>query len=189
MNLKKLLLAVIVGIVMACAVPARHVSPPPFRDDYVHEPGWESVGRRLVGIASWYDSHSWYTGYSSWVIASRKGCAAHPEWHCYIKGGVGYVRPYRGSRHYAAPGPKLQELIRTMYPKWATYHRTPITATITNPKTGKSMEVILADTCWCWSGTKDTSDDKIIDLSPEVFRALGVPLSRGIQKVIVEIAP
>ena len=45
----------------------------------------------------------------------------------------------------------------------------------------------VTDWCGCYSGTlKDKSDDKIVDLSPEAFVALGLPLSRGVLDVIIE---
>jgi rare lipoprotein A (peptidoglycan hydrolase) len=79
-------------------------------------------------------------------------------------------------------------MIEDIWPGHRYWRGTPIRAKITNTKTGISVIVYITDTCGCYSGTKsDRSDDKIIDLSPKVFKALGVPLSRGIQKVTVEI--
>lgn len=162
MDLKKLLVAVIAGLVMACAIPSSKVSPIAYsgpRDRWY----LEVKETTLVGVASWYNSHSWYTRKSTW---------------------------FKGTRSYAAAGYELRKMIKALWPKHRYYHHKPVQARISNPKTGAAIIVYITDTCACWSGTRhDPSDDKIIDLSPEVFQTLGVPLSRGIQKVVVELLP
>ena len=159
----KLLVAVIVGVVIACAIPAKQ-SPIAYngpRDTwYLEKPGPTLVA---TGIASWYDARSWYTYETKW---------------------------FKGTRAYGAAGRTLRLMIRDIWPKHHYYHQKPIRARVTNPKTGVSVYIYIADVCGCTSGTpNDRSDDKLIDLSPEVFRALGVPLSRGIQRVVVELLP
>lgn len=118
----------------------------------------------LVGVASWYDAtknNAWYTRKTKW---------------------------FKGTLDYAAAGQELRAMIEAIWPGHRYWHGNPIRAKITNTKTGISVIVYITDTCGCYSGTpSDRSDDKIIDLSPKVFKALGVSLSRGIQKVTVEI--
>jgi rare lipoprotein A (peptidoglycan hydrolase) len=120
----------------------------------------------LSGVASWYDAtknHAWYTRKTQW---------------------------FKGTLNYAAAGQELRRMIEAMKPGHRYWRKTPVLAKITNAKTGISLIVYITDTCGCYSGTpKDRSDDKIIDLSPQVFQALGVPLGRGIQKVTVELLP
>jgi rare lipoprotein A (peptidoglycan hydrolase) len=120
----------------------------------------------LSGVASWYDAtnnNAWYTRKTQW---------------------------FKGTLNYAAAGPELRRMIEAMKPGHRYWRKTPVLAKITNAKTGISLIVYITDTCGCYSGTpKDRSDDKIIDLSPQVFQALGVPLGRGIQKVTVELLP
>ena len=80
MLFRKLLLAVMVGAVMACAFPVRH-APPAVRDDYIHEPGWEQASRPLKGLATWYDAYrnnAWYTQPNKWGKAVKLYAAAGP---------------------------------------------------------------------------------------------------------------
>lgn len=161
----KLLVAVIVGVVMALGIPApqRPVAYNGPRDTWYLEPTERPPETTLTGIASWYPAGSWYTRKTQW---------------------------FKGTRHYAAAGRELRKMIQALWPGHRYWHQTPVRARITNPKTGISVLVYITDICGCYSGTpKDRSDDKIIDLSPEVFQALGVRLGRGIQKVSVELLP
>jgi rare lipoprotein A (peptidoglycan hydrolase) len=120
----------------------------------------------LSGVASWFDArknNAWYTRTTQW---------------------------FKGTLNYAAAGEELRSMIEAMKPGHRYWRKTPVLAKITNAKTGISLIVYITDTCGCYSGTpKDRSDDKIIDLSPQVFQALGVPLGRGIQNVTVELLP
>ena len=157
MNLKKLLLAVIVGVVMACAVPARHVSPPPFRDDYVHEPGWANHPWKLRGIATWFDAtrnNAWYTRHNKWG---------------------------KSIKYYIAAGPALRELIPN---KWLMK---PVAVRITSVLTGKSVIAYVVDWCSCGGYKKVKNDTRVADLSPALFRALGLPLGRGVMKVDIAL--
>ena len=161
----KLLVAVIVGVVMALGIPApqRPVAYNGPRDTWYLEPTERPPETTLTGIASWYPAGSWYTRKTQW---------------------------FKGTRHYAAAGRELRKMIQALWPGHRYWHQTPVRARITNLKTGLSVLVYITDICGCYSGTpKDRSDDKIIDLSPEVFQALGVRLGRGIQKVSVELLP
>jgi hypothetical protein len=120
----------------------------------------------LSGVASWFDARknsAWYTRTTQW---------------------------FKGTLNYAAAGQELRRMIEAMKPGHRYWRKTPVLAKITNAKTGISLIVYITDTCGCYSGTpKDRSDDKIIDLSPQVFQSLGVPLGRGIQQVTVELLP
>jgi hypothetical protein len=121
---------------------------------------------KLSGVASWYNAtknNAWYTRQTKW---------------------------FRGTLDYAAAGQELRRMIEDINPGHRYWRTSPVLAKITNAKTGISVTVYITDTCGCYSGTlSDRSDDKIIDLSPQVFQALGVPLGRGIQKVTVELLP
>jgi hypothetical protein len=79
---------------------------------------------------------------------------------------------------YAAAGPALRRLIGDSNPYHEHY---PVT--ITNLTTGVSIEAVVVDWCGCSSGPKE----KLIDLSPAAFTALGVSLTRGIQRVRVAL--
>jgi len=142
------------------------------RDDWAHEVEL-SPDLFASGKASWYDAsknNAWYTRDSEW--------GAPVEF-------------------YAAAGPGLRDLVQqlfatkinwgvTMWRKFALQDKRP-KFIVTSILTGKSIVVTVTDWCGCYSGTlKDKSDDKIVDLSPEAFVALGLPLSRGVLDVIIE---
>jgi hypothetical protein len=82
---------------------------------------------------------------------------------------------------YAAAGPKLRKLLGDPNPYHEHY---PVI--VTNRKTGASIRAIVVDWCGCSSGKQG---EKLIDLSPAAFKALGVPLSRGIVAVSVTYDP
>lgn len=160
MNLKKLLLAVIVGVVMALSIPVTRISPPVLRDDYIHEPGWADAQVRswkLTGIATWFDAsrnNAWYT--------------RHHKWGKPIK-------------YYIAAGPALRELIPN---KW---RMKPVAVRITSVLTGRSAIAYVVDWCGCHGYKKVKSDTRVADLSPALFQALGLPLGRGIMKVDIAL--
>jgi hypothetical protein len=80
---------------------------------------------------------------------------------------------------YAAAGPKLRDYLGDPDPYLEKY---PVL--ITNVKNGRTILVVVVDWCSC---SKGGQQEKLIDLSPAAFVALGVPLSRGIQKVYVRL--
>lgn len=104
------------------------------------------------------------TGRATWFDATRDG---QSSW---------YTR--KGIVFYAAAGPKLREL--TGWSRWKDHH----TVLITNVETGIGYVAEVVDFCQC---SKGQDDERIVDLSPELFEALGVPLSRGVQRVTIEL--
>jgi rare lipoprotein A (peptidoglycan hydrolase) len=57
---------------------------------------------------------------------------------------------------------------------------------VTSKKTGASILVVVTDWCGCRGGKDGPGDDKIIDLAPEAFEALGMTLGVGVMKVTIE---
>lgn len=110
---------------------------------------------QVVGVASWYDA----TKNHAWYTRTTK---------------LGEPVVF-----YGAAGPKLREALGDDNPYHEHY---PVT--ITNPRTGITIQVIVVDWCSCSEGRKG---EKIIDLAPAAFKALGVNLHRGIQKVIITL--
>jgi hypothetical protein len=55
--------------------------------------------------------------------------------------------------------------------------------------TGRSVIVQVVDECTCYGIKADRTDDRLIDLSPEVWQALGVPLSRGVMPIVLVVLP
>jgi len=78
---------------------------------------------------------------------------------------------------YAAAGPKLRDFLGDPNPYLEHY---PLL--ITNAKNGRTILIVVVDWCSCSSGGRQ---EKLVDLSPAAFQALGVPLSVGIQKVYI----
>ena len=118
----------------------------------------------LVGIATWYDAsrnNAWYTRKSAWGSSVKFYAAAGPAFRALLnrlagqklRMGVGYWRTL-------AKAGKRPEFV------------------LTSPRTGKSITVVITDTCTC---------TRMIDLSPAVFVALGLPLGVGINKVEVRL--
>lgn len=125
-------------------------------------PTWQ-----LQGIATWFDAtrnHAWYTE------GPRPGAAKRHQ-----DGG-----PYA---FYAAASPEL----RTLAPfKWGAE---PYPVQITNRRNGRTIIAWVVDTCGCTGRKADPDDNRVVDLSPAAFQALGVPLGHGIQAVTISPAP
>jgi hypothetical protein len=55
--------------------------------------------------------------------------------------------------------------------------------------TGRSVIVQVVDVCTCYGQRANPNDDRLIDLSPEVWQALGVPLGRGVMPIALVVLP
>jgi hypothetical protein len=55
--------------------------------------------------------------------------------------------------------------------------------------TGRSVIVHVVDVCTCYGVRRNPDDQRLIDLSPEVWQALGVPLSRGVMPIALVVIP
>jgi hypothetical protein len=112
----------------------------------------------IVGIASWYGNpRKWGEPTVAWYTRKTK----HGDPVVF----------------YAAAGPKLRDFLGDPNPYLEHY---PLL--ITNPKNGRTILIVVVDWCSC---SKGRPGEKLVDLSPAAFLALGVPLSRGIQKVYI----
>lgn len=69
------------------------------------------------------------------------------------------------------------------------YWRTSWEVRITSLLTGKSVIVLVVDECTCYGTRRDPDDDRLIDLSPRAWKVLGVPLSRGVMPITLEVMP
>jgi hypothetical protein len=159
--MRKLFIAAVLGVVIACGIPAKRIQPPAWRDDYVHEPGWSGpvIPKAISGIATWYDAtknHAWYTQANKWGKAVKL---------------------------YAAAGPALRRVIGHKY------MRKPYPIWVRSIKTGVRVKVFVVDWCGCWGRKSDPLDTRLIDLAPAVWDKLGVDLGRGVMKVEVSLAP
>ncbi len=117
--------------------------------------------RTLRGVATWFDASkngAWYTQ------PVRKGAAQRNQ----------QFAPYK---FYAAAGPRMRKLAPF---KWGNK---PYRVIVTNKTTNITIVVWVVDVCQCREGKKE----KLIDLSPAAFQALGVGLHHGVQKIVAEI--
>jgi hypothetical protein len=104
------------------------------------------------------------SGKATWFDATRMG---QTSW--YTRAGIEY---------YAAAGPKLREFAD--WRRWKDH----VYILVTNQDTGISLMAELVDFCEC---SKGQDDERLVDLSPVLFEALGIPLSRGVQRVTIEL--
>lgn len=131
------------------------------------------------GFGTVYDAYqhdrSWYDSPKTWIYASKEECARNPKWRCYLRNMGGWtarVRPWKTSlkNMYAAIGPRLRKYLNM--PKWHTIPTQKLL--IISTHSGKWVEVWIADSCDCRQGTPgNLADDSLIDLSPQVWAALG----------------
>lgn len=113
----------------------------------------------LTGRATWYDARkngAWFTQ------RPRPGAAERNQ----------EGAPYK---FYAAAGPALRAM-RDF--RWG---KEPYEVLLRNPATGKEITVTVVDWCQCYGGS--TGNERLIDLAPAAFKALGVSLSRGVQRI------
>ena len=89
-----------------------------------------------------------------------------------------YVR--EGYQFYAAAGPALRKL------KDFRWGKKPYRIIVENLKNGRAIVAWVVDWCQCRG---QTNNEKLVDLSPAAFVALGVPLGNGVQKVRVTVLP
>ena len=67
------------------------------------------------------------------------------------------------------------------------YWRTSWDVRITSLLTGKSVIVHVVDECTCYGVRSNPNDDRLIDLSPQAWRVLGVPLGLGVTPIVLEV--
>ena len=82
---------------------------------------------------------------------------------------------------YGAAGPELRKM------KNFAYNKKPYQITVTSALTKRTVVVWVVDWCSCKGVKKDHKDDRIIDLAPAVWDALGVGLHRGVMKVEIAL--
>jgi hypothetical protein len=110
----------------------------------------------------------YFVGTATWFDADR---GSHSSWYTRagitLYGAIGAdVRAYK--QHY-----------------WRTSWEVKITSLLT----GKSVIVQVVDVCTCYGVRSNPNDDKLIDLSPQTWSALGVRLGRGVMPITLEVMP
>ena len=87
-----------------------------------------------------------------------------------------------GIELYGAAGPDLR---REKAHEWRNRYRVIVSSKVT----GRAVVVWIVDFCQCRGGDKKPGNDRLVDLAPAVWDALGVPLWRGVTPVTIEILP
>jgi hypothetical protein len=87
-----------------------------------------------------------------------------------------------GIEFYGAAGPDLRDEVAH---EWRNKYR----VIVTSERTGRSLIVWITDYCECRGGDKNPKNDRLVDLAPAVWIALGVPLHLGVTPVTIELLP
>ena len=101
-------------------------------------------------------------------------------WYDATKNNAWYTRGDKPTLFYAAAGPALRAL------KDFRWGKQPYRIIVENLKNGKAIVAWVVDWCQCRG---QTNNEKLVDLSPAAFVALGVDLNRGVQRVRVTVLP
>lgn len=101
-------------------------------------------------------------------------------WYDATKNNAWYTRGDKPTLFYAAAGPALRKI------KDFRWGKKPYRIIVENLKNGRAIVAWVVDWCQC-RGQKN--NEKLVDLSPAAFVALGVPLGNGVQKVRVTVLP
>ena len=110
----------------------------------------------------------YFVGDATWYDADRRNLST---W--YTRAGIDL---------YGAIGAE----VRAFKPhRWRTSWNVQVLSLLT----GQSVIVQVVDECTCYGIKADRTDDRLIDLSPEVWQALGVPLSRGVMPIVLVVLP
>ena len=110
-------------------------------------------------------------------VLSAKGKAT---WFDATKNSAWYTRGDKPTLFYAAAGPALRAL------KDFRWGKKPYRIIVENLKNGKAIVAWVVDWCQCRG---QTGNEKLVDLSPAAFVALGIPLRNGVQRVRVTVLP
>ena len=104
-------------------------------------------------------------------------------WYDASKNNAWYTRTTKEGppiKLYAAAGPGLRKYTPN---KW---RMKPYHIIVKSVKTGRVVDVWIVDWCGCY-GTTKSGDERLVDLAPAVWEALGVRLGLGIMKVEITV--
>jgi hypothetical protein len=99
-------------------------------------------------------------------------------WYDATKNNAWYTRGDKPTLFYAAAGPALRKI------KDFRWGKKPYRIIVENLRNGKAIVAWVVDWCQCRG---QTNNEKLVDLAPAAFEALGVPLGHGVQRVRVTV--
>ena len=111
------------------------------------------------------------------ILKSAKGKAT---WYDATKNNAWYTQGDKPTLFYAAAGPALRAI------KNFRWGKKPYRIIVENLSNGKAIVAWVVDWCQCRG---QTDNEKLVDLSPAAFTALGVDLYMGVQRVRVTVLP
>ena len=111
------------------------------------------------------------------ISKSAKGKAT---WYDATKNNAWYTMGDNPTLFYAAAGPALRKI------KDFRWGKKPYRIIVENLSNGKAIVAWVVDWCQCRG---QTDNQKLVDLSPTAFTALGVDLNMGVQRVRVTVLP
>ena len=122
----------------------------------------DEVPVTIRGVATWYNANRWTTVPYPHHMRTR-----------YTNAGIVY---------YIAAGPALRTYLGWKH--WDDH----FTVLVTSELTGVQIVAEVVDWCAC-HGAPHVDDDRLADLSPALFTALGARLSRGVQFIAIQVLP
>lgn len=110
----------------------------------------------------------YFVGTATWYDADRRNLST---W--YTRAGIDL---------YGAIGAEVRAFKQH---RWRTSWQVEVVSLLT----GRSVIVQVVDVCTCYGVRRNPDDQRLIDLSPEVWQALGVPLGRGVMPIALVVLP
>jgi len=99
-------------------------------------------------------------------------------WYDATKNSAWYTQGDKPTLFYAAAGPALRDI------KNFRWGKKPYRIIVENLRNGKAIVAWVVDWCQCRG---QSNNEKLVDLAPAAFKALGVPLRHGVQRVRVTV--
>lgn len=113
-------------------------------------------------------------------VSTERTVKGKATWYDATRNNAWYTRGNKPTLFYAAAGPALRAL------KDFRWGKKPYRIIVENLANGKAIVAWVVDWCQCRG---QTGNEKLVDLSPAAFEALGVTLGRGVQGVRVTVLP
>jgi len=112
--------------------------------------------------------------------SASQSVSGKATWYDATKNNAWYTQGKKPTLFYAAAGPALRAI------KNFRWGKKPYRIIVENLKNGKAIVAWVVDWCQCRG---QTGNEKLVDLSPAAFTALGVDLKMGVQRVRVTVLP
>ncbi len=113
-------------------------------------------------------------------LATHYNASKNNAWYTREEGGPARNQDEGPYEFYGAAGPELR-----LHHNF-NFAMKPYPVLVTSLITERSVLVWVVDYCEC-EGRKAKGDERLIDLAPAVWDALGVPKSRGVMKITLAI--